>query len=566
MTPTAVDRWFAALTGSAAGPTDADLLGRFAAGRDGAAFAELVHRHGPLVLGVCRRGVPDAHLAEDAFQAVFMVLATNAGRVDPARPLAAFLHGVAVKVAARARGRLLARRRREALSGVVPDVAAGPPAYDDSTAVLDEELAKLSAAYREALVLCELEGLTRRMAAEKLGIPEGTLSSRLAAGRKALAARLMRRGVGPGAAVIGAIVSPELAGAAVRSGLGAASGIVLELSQGVLHAMLLTKLKALAVVAAAALVALPAVWPGGPTLPPVAATPPTVAVAKPPQLWLLYPKAGRLVSLHADGSVDRTVLIPDGYALLHAAPRQNKLWFHSTDGAGRTHLKQNAESLHVRGINGQGAGVDLDLELRGPALSAADGKTVLTCVIKLVQGQIEYENSLVDVATKKTTKLDHLPTTHQVMGVFPDSRSVLTLDRLRLYQTPVAGGKPCRLSDTLYASGLGGISPDGTKLLVFGAEVQTDAADNEMHAYVADVATGKSTKIGDEARLGWAYGQWSADGKRVVYTWRKWNKNDQGQIDANGVPPTRLVVRDADGKNAKTLVTSQEDFHVVAWE
>ena len=87
MTPTAVEGWFAALTRSSAGATDADLLGRFAAGRDGAAFAELVRRHGPLVLGVCRRGVPDAHLAEDAFQAVFVVLATNAGRVDPARPL-----------------------------------------------------------------------------------------------------------------------------------------------------------------------------------------------------------------------------------------------------------------------------------------------------------------------------------------------------------------------------------------------------------------------------------------------------------------------------------------------
>ncbi len=132
MTPTAVDRWFAALTCSSAGTPDADLLGRFVADRDGAAFAELVRRYGPLVLGVCRRGVPDAHLAEDAFQAVFVVLATHAGR---ARPLGPWLYGVAVKVAARARGRLMARRRREALTGAVPDVATVPPAYDDSAAV-----------------------------------------------------------------------------------------------------------------------------------------------------------------------------------------------------------------------------------------------------------------------------------------------------------------------------------------------------------------------------------------------------------------------------------------------
>src|SRR5581483_6806826 len=100
-------------------PTDPDLLHRFAAARDEAAFAELVRRHGPLVLGVCRRVVPDDHLAEDAFQAVFVVLATKASELDTARPLGPWLYGVAHRVALRARARLGRRRRRESLLAAV---------------------------------------------------------------------------------------------------------------------------------------------------------------------------------------------------------------------------------------------------------------------------------------------------------------------------------------------------------------------------------------------------------------------------------------------------------------
>src|SRR3954451_23651274 len=90
----------------AADPTDADPLRRFAAARDGAAFAELVRRDGPLVLGVCRRGVPDDHLPGDAFQAVFVVLAARADRLDSSRPLGPWLCAVAARVAVRARTRI----------------------------------------------------------------------------------------------------------------------------------------------------------------------------------------------------------------------------------------------------------------------------------------------------------------------------------------------------------------------------------------------------------------------------------------------------------------------------
>ncbi len=176
--------------------TDSDLLRRYTATRDGTAFAELVRRHGPVVLGACRRGVRNHHDADDAFQAVFLVLARRAGVIQRPELLGSWLYRVAVGVARNAR-RAAARRRIRGVQGVdVPEPVArstAPP--DDIGPVLDEELEKLPPWYREALVLCDLRGVSRAEAAATLGVPVGTVDSRLAGGRKKLAARLVRRGV-----------------------------------------------------------------------------------------------------------------------------------------------------------------------------------------------------------------------------------------------------------------------------------------------------------------------------------------------------------------------------------
>ncbi|MBN9118328.1 MAG: sigma-70 family RNA polymerase sigma factor [Planctomycetes bacterium] len=201
--------------------TDADLLARFAAARDADAFAELVRRHGPLVLGVCRRVTGQAQDAEDAFQATFLVLAKKVGALRNPELLGNYLYGVAFRVARRARRSALRRRTREVTVAVLPDppAPAAPPAAPDLAPVLDEELARLPACYREAIVLCDLRGATREAAAAARGVPEGTLSSRLAAGRKKLAERLTRRGVVLSAVAVPVVLAESRATATVPNEL-----------------------------------------------------------------------------------------------------------------------------------------------------------------------------------------------------------------------------------------------------------------------------------------------------------------------------------------------------------
>jgi RNA polymerase sigma factor (sigma-70 family) len=199
------------------GLSDAELLGRYAAAADPDAFAGLVHRHGPTVLGVCRRVLGDGPDADDAFQATFLVLVRRAKDVrDPSR-LAGWLFGVAYRTAREARSVRSARWRREVTTGTLPDRPAPDLPQSVESSAIDTELARLSEKYRAAVVLCDVEGLTRPAAAARLGIPEGTLSSRLAAARRQLADRLGRKGVTL-AAVGGLAAVPDRLVAAVLDG------------------------------------------------------------------------------------------------------------------------------------------------------------------------------------------------------------------------------------------------------------------------------------------------------------------------------------------------------------
>ncbi|WP_168218931.1 RNA polymerase sigma factor [Limnoglobus roseus] len=171
---------------------DADLLARFAAAGDGAAFAALVERHGPMVLGVCRRVIGEHHAAEDAFQAAFLTLARNAGRVRDPRAVAGWLYGTVVRVSLKARGtaaRTAARKvaRKAATERAAPLRPGGDPLAEitgrELVAAVDEELARLPERFRAAVVLCCLDGLSQADAAHRLGCSPGALKGRLERGR-----------------------------------------------------------------------------------------------------------------------------------------------------------------------------------------------------------------------------------------------------------------------------------------------------------------------------------------------------------------------------------------------
>jgi RNA polymerase sigma factor (sigma-70 family) len=204
--------------------TDELLLRRFAAAQDEAAFTALLQRHGPLVLGVCRRVLGDAHDAEDAFQATFLVLARQAASGFRPRALAGWLHGVACRTARRARKQAARRRAKERQAART--AACAPPAealWADVRRVLDEEIACLPEKFRAPFVLCYLQGKTNVEAAEELGCPKGTVLSRLATARERLRARLERRGVTLSVAALVALLAEELAAATLPRGLAAAA-------------------------------------------------------------------------------------------------------------------------------------------------------------------------------------------------------------------------------------------------------------------------------------------------------------------------------------------------------
>jgi RNA polymerase sigma factor (sigma-70 family) len=248
--------------GTGGGLSDAELLRRFTATRDEAAFEVLVWRYGPLVLGLCRRVLRHEQDAEDAFQAVFLVLARKAGTIGKHASVGSWLHSVAYRIALRARVRESRRRERER-RGTEPGcdrLAVAHTALGDLSSALDEEVSRLPRRYREPFVLRYLGGLSNEETARRLTCPEGTVSSRLARARQRLRDRLARRGFAPAAAA-GALEASEAAVAVpdplVRSTLGglrpsgAISSHVLELTEGMVRTMRMKK-----VAAAVALVAL----------------------------------------------------------------------------------------------------------------------------------------------------------------------------------------------------------------------------------------------------------------------------------------------------------------------
>ena len=216
--------------GVAAELTDRELLERFAGvargnGSAESAFSALVARHGPMVLRVCRAAFRDEHDAQDAFQAVFLVLVHKARSLWAQDSLGPWLHAVALRVSAHARVSEMQRRMHERRYAALGSrsVADHDSVADDSIATIHEELGRLPDGWRKALVLCDLEGLTHEEAAGRLGWPVGTVKSRQARGRNRLRERLIRRGFAPLSAGVAAVLAAGKGRAEVPESLGAAT-------------------------------------------------------------------------------------------------------------------------------------------------------------------------------------------------------------------------------------------------------------------------------------------------------------------------------------------------------
>jgi RNA polymerase sigma factor (sigma-70 family) len=242
-------------------PGDEELLARFARQHDEAAFEEILHRHGPMVLAICRRVLGQTADADDAFQATFLVLVRKARAVRRPELLANWLCAVAYRAARQALRRRSRTAARERQVERLPEPGYEPAPPPDWVPLFDAALQRLPGKFREPLVLCELRGWSRARAARLLGVNENTLSSRLARGRKLLRRRLGHLGfpLAAGAALAPIAVPNALAGSALRHAAAPLPGMVisqsiLQLTERVAGEMVATaKLKAAAVVLAVVL-------------------------------------------------------------------------------------------------------------------------------------------------------------------------------------------------------------------------------------------------------------------------------------------------------------------------
>jgi RNA polymerase sigma factor (sigma-70 family) len=565
LTVTTSAAWAAGLAARDPDLTDSELLGRFVAHRDGPAFGALVVRHGPMVFAVCLRVLRHRQDAEDAFQATFLVLARRAADVSPAGAVAAWLHGVAYRVAMGARRAAGRRSQRERTTDDLPDrpAAPGPAADADLAKVIDGELRRLPAKYRDLLVACDLEGRARQPVATSLGIPEGTLSSRLTTARRMLAGRLARRGVAP-AAVAGVVVNgpagtacevPRGAlAAAARFGSetpGAVPAGVAALANGAIRAMTVrTFLPAAAalLVAAAAVFSL-TVQPSAPAAPKPAAR--TKPLPQGPNK-IVFCRGQDLARIDPDGTNEKTVAQVDGNL-------DSEDYCLSPDGrwVAVSYLEPHAtrKTIRIRELGKDGPWTDL-----GPASRvfwSGDGTELLLLDVPPTgppgtPGRRSHE--LVNPVTQARTEVK-LPARHFLSDWSRDGQYFLTA--VAVARADGRGGKAtvCRhcvlhrdgtehraVTDDEGQWGAGCLSPDGNRaLFVSGPD------HNRLTA--VELATVRATPVeGIPGTADQVFSFcWGPDGKRIAYSWR--TNHPDGEVES------ALVVCDVDGKNAKTIAT-----------
>jgi RNA polymerase sigma factor (sigma-70 family) len=584
--------------------TDGRLLTCFLADRDADAFAALVARHGPMVLGVCRRILRHAHDAEDAFQAVFLVLARRADAVRPREAVAGFLHGVAVRTALQARTMTARRRARVQPTPDVPDVAAPAVSSPDLAEVIDVELARLPEKYRTLVVLCDLEGEPQPAVAERLRLPVGTVYSRLATARRLLAERLRSRGLAAaGLAVLAgrsapAAVPGELAAAAVRVAIGSEvpPAIVAELSREVLRTMLLKKLK---LVSAGVLMLLAGVaglmvahggTAGEPPSPPTRSFAARRAPVPNPA-----PREGVILVTSLASGQPAELFKPDGTPIREPkfgtadSPVWGKL---SPDGkrvaifnfsAGPQIKKWLRGSLHVFDLDSDSGSTEPTLDnLYSPwAVWAPDGKKLYWTEIdpKKIDEEAKpgQDYPLVswvyDFKTKSRTMLA-VPPGHRVEDVSPDGQALLTtkhsygdLASGKMYLIPLATLKPVEMSDS-YAGVR--FSPDGKCLIGWRARPRVEGRPVVYDLLIVTLADRSEARVKlSEEVSSVSNACWSPDGKRILYSWLEEIDQPKGTPIPAGPGPhvwyaSRVNTADPDGSRPKTIIRREWNQNITS--
>ncbi len=556
-------------------PTDADLLARFVADRDNDAFAELVRRHGPAVLAVCRRITRDREDADDAFQATFLALAKKAARVQPGTAVAGWLFGAGMRAARKVLTRSSRRRDREIALAELPDVPDRPaPAHDPETArAVLEEVARLSPAYRAAVVLCELEGRSRSAAAHELGIPEGTLSSRLAAARKVLARRLDDQGLAPAAlaAVAGGVCCPVLAADAAQLAGAAHSPHVLKLSEEVMRTPVSSKWwsipAAILIAAGIAAFASPPEDPKQPIRPVLADTTSAgdrLLLMRERELTILSPDGKKQLAVKVgweDAVTARGWLSPDGKRVAYLV---------------NFGFEERQPRVMVRDLDGGKFATSIDVNAMY-LLWTPDGRSlVATSYVTELWEPLKTEHFRIDLVTKKASRLDW-PDDITPVDWSADGKSLVIV---RYGERPTGNlglmtveGKTVTklidLRDANHWSGVGRrLSPDGKKLLYCDAPPEgPDRHGMTRRLYVLDIATKKVTEVRDLPENATVLcACWSPDGKRIAYTWRQrhgdlvkeWSKKQVlDPPDVAVETETFLIVADADGSNTRTIASEK---------
>jgi RNA polymerase sigma factor (sigma-70 family) len=518
--------------------TDAQLLERFVESRDASAFEVLVWRHGPLVLGTCRKLLGQEQDAEDAFQATFMVLARKAASIANGASLPGWLYQVACRIAYRLRSQSRYRQIRQQHD---VDLATLPARSEDHAAerewdcVLAEELDQLPTCYRGPLIACYLQGKTHQEAARELGRPLGSMSHLLARGRELLRQRLSRRGATLSTALLAAMLADQAAAVStaqvlptVTAALAYACGTpepgrAVILANGILHVLAFGRVKmaAASLLLISALVAGAAGWTGTTTAPALheqARTPgpPTAIATEGNQPRLDFhgdplPEGALLrfgtIRFRHPGGVHGVALSPDGKTLATEGSGTVRLWNTATGKPGfvaRNQASNYGAAQNALAFSPDGQRVYLSREEGVGSLNLATGETTVVCTLMLERpvGAVHAspDGRFLAVGTNVGVRLVELSSgrTLWTIPIRSDDFSRQGRDRDRLLF-------PGRYSLALFA-------PDGKTVAV-------NACDNSKVVRLVEAATGaERLRIALGARL--VRLAWSHDGRRLAATER----------------------------------------------